>query len=254
MPPLPFPRCNHKQVTVDGVIYVLGGLIEGHELREPASEARWIVSVQRLNNRTGSWDNVSSLPCPVEAFTASVFDAKIYVFGGKNKKTCNNCVFVYTPLFDEWTQIGNMPSRRSLHSVTVLCGHIYIIGGHKITGRSCIKKVCKDVDQFNPVTEEWISVGDLNQVRASHETFVHRGVLGVMCGDCNTPPLPTRSGHGRHATTFGEMYDPYHNKWVATHELFRESFGRIQFDIVIDHVLKDVNFIDEFIFQKESKL
>jgi hypothetical protein len=84
---------------------------------------------------------------------------------------------------------------------------IYIIGGHKLTRRSCIKKVCKDVtvDQFNPVTEEWISVGDLNQARASHATFVHRGVLGVMGGHCNAPPLPTRSGHGRHATTFGEM-------------------------------------------------
>jgi hypothetical protein len=37
MPPLPFPHCNHKQVMVDGVIYVLGGSIEGHELREPGS-------------------------------------------------------------------------------------------------------------------------------------------------------------------------------------------------------------------------
>jgi N-acetylneuraminic acid mutarotase len=253
MPPLPFPRCNHKQVTVDGVIYVLGGSIEGHELREPASEARWIASVQRLNNRTGSWDNVSSLPCPLTAFAASVFDGKIYVFGGKNKKTCNNRVFVYTPLNDEWTQIGNMPLRRSLHSATVLRGRIYIIGGYKMTGRSCIKKVCKDVDQFNPVTEEWISVGDLNQARASHAAFVHRGVLGVMGGHCNVPFLPTRSGR-THAAKFGEMYDSYHDLWVPTHELFSESSGRIQFDIVVDYVQKDVNFIDELIFQKESKL
>jgi N-acetylneuraminic acid mutarotase len=235
------------------VIYVLGGSIEGHEPREPASEVRWIASVQRLNNRTGSWDNVSSLPCPLAVFAASVFDGKIYVFGGKNKKTCNNFVFVYTPLNDEWTQIGNMLLRRSLPSATVLRGHIYIIGGHKMTGRSCIKKVCKDVDQFNPVTEEWISVGDLNQARASHATFVHRGVLGVMGGHCNVPPLPTRSGHGRHATNFGEMYDPYHDE-KPTHEAFHESFGRIQFDIVVDHVQKDVNFIDELIFQKESML
>jgi hypothetical protein len=109
------------------------------------------------------------------------------------------------------------------------------------------------VDQFNPVTEEWISVGDLNESRASHVTFVHRGVLGAMGGHCNGPLLPTRLGHGRHSTTFGEMYNPYHDKWVPTHELFRESFGRIQFDIVIDHVLKDVSFIDELILQKESK-
>jgi N-acetylneuraminic acid mutarotase len=168
------------------------------------------------------------LPCPLAAFAASVFDGKIYIFGGENKKICNNCVFVYTPLIDEWTQIVNMPLRRSLHLATVLRGHIYIIGRHKMTGRSYIKKVCKDVDQFNPVTKEWIYVGNLNQARASHATFVYRGVLGVMGGHFNAPYLPTTSTQGRHATTFGEMYDPYHDKWVPTHELFNESFGRIQ--------------------------
>jgi hypothetical protein len=50
------------------------------------------------------------------------------------------------------------------------------------------------------------------------------------------------------------MYDPYHDNWVPTHELFNESFDLCQFDIVVDHVQKDVKFIDELIFQKESKL
>jgi hypothetical protein len=40
----------------------------------------------------------------------------------------------------------------------------------------------------------------------------------------------------------------------TTHELFSESFVRIQFDIVVNHVQKDFNFIDELTFQKESKL
>jgi hypothetical protein len=136
----------------------------------------------------------------------------------------------------------------------VVRGHIYIIGGHKTTGRGLIRKVCKDVDQFNPVTEKWISVGSLNQARTNHAAFVHRGVLGVMGGHCNAPHVPLSSRRGEHASTFGEMYDPYHDKWVPTHELFNESFGRCQFDIVVDHVQKDVNFIDELIFQKESKL
>jgi hypothetical protein len=123
-----------------------------------------------------------------------------------------------------------------------------------MTGSGYIRKVCKDVNKFNPVTEEGIYVGDLNQARASHATFVHRGVNGVMGGHCNAPYLPMSSRHGKHATTFGEMYDPYHDKWVPIHELFNEFFGRIQFDIVVDYVQKDVNFIDELIFQKESKL
>jgi hypothetical protein len=75
-----------------------------------------------------------------------------------------------------------------------------------------------------------------------------------MGGHFNAPYLPTSSRQGIHAATFGELYDPYHDKWVPTHELFNKSFGRIQFDIVVDHVLKDVNFIDELILQKESKL
>jgi hypothetical protein len=115
-------------------------------------------------------------------------------------------------------------------------------------------KVCKDVDQFNPFTEEWISVGSLNQARTNHVAFVHRGVLGVVGGHSNVPHLPLSSRRGKHASTFGEVYDPYHDKWVPTHELFNESFGRYQFDILVDHVQKDVNFIDELIFQKESKL
>jgi hypothetical protein len=188
------------------------------------------------------------------AFAVCAFDGKIYVFGGRNRKSCNHRVFVYTPLINEWTQAGNMPLRRSLHSATVVRGHIYIIGEHKTTGRGLIRKVCKYVDQFNPVTEEWISVGSLNQARTNHVAFVHRGVLGVMFGHCNTPNVPLSSRHGKHVSTFGEMYDPYHDKRVPTHELFNESFGRCQFDIAVDYVQKDVNFIDELIFQKESKL
>jgi N-acetylneuraminic acid mutarotase len=182
MPQLLFPLCNHKQVTVDGVIYFLGGSTGGHELREPASEVRWIASAQRLNSRTCSWDDVAPLPCPLTALTACAFDGKIYVFGGRNRNNCNNCVFVYTSLIDEWTQIGNMALRLSLHSATVVRGHIYIISGHKTTGRRLIRKVWKNVDQFNPVTEEWISVDSLNQARTNHAAFVHRGVLGVMGG------------------------------------------------------------------------
>jgi hypothetical protein len=75
-----------------------------------------------------------------------------------------------------------------------------------------------------------------------------------MGGHCNVPYLPTSSRHGNHVTTVGEIYDPYHDKWVSTHEIINESFGRIQCDIVVDYVQKDVNFIDELIFQKESKL
>jgi N-acetylneuraminic acid mutarotase len=63
---------------------------------------------------------------------------------------------VYTSLIDKWTQVDNIPLRRSLHSTTVVRGHIYIIDGHRTMGRTFIL-VWKDVDHFNPVTEEWIS-------------------------------------------------------------------------------------------------
>jgi hypothetical protein len=122
-------------------------------------------------------------------------------------------------------------------------GHIYIIGGHQMTGRPYMKKVCKDVDKYNPVTEELNSVGDLNQAQASHATFVPRGVLGVMGGHCTAPYLPMSSRHGRHATTFGKRYDPYHDKWVPTERLLKVKYLVRMYNDSCDLCSEDVRYI-----------
>jgi hypothetical protein len=82
MLPLPYDRCNHKEVTVDSVIYILGGSDEGHHLHAFGKETRFLSSVLEWHELTPSWLPMKQLPRTLKAFAACVCDGKIYVFGG----------------------------------------------------------------------------------------------------------------------------------------------------------------------------
>jgi hypothetical protein len=194
MVPLPDDRCNHKQVTVDSDIYILGGSGEGHHLQDFGKETRFLSSVLKWHGLTSSWLSVKPLPRALKAFAACVYDGKIYVFGGSTLKTsCSFSTYVYTPATNMWQQHENMLSGRCLHTATVRNGLIYITGGRE-TSDDRIPTVTCAVDVYNPRSQNWSSVGPLKHPRAGHSCFLHNNLLVVM-GGSSRHPSSSEMGH-----------------------------------------------------------
>ena len=73
--PAPMDECY--SVTVDGIIYVLGGLDTHNESGYLAMGAVWA-----FDPRTGRWTGKKRMPVPTHHFAITVYRHAIYIFGG----------------------------------------------------------------------------------------------------------------------------------------------------------------------------
>jgi len=93
---------------------------------------------------------------------------------------------------------NNLPIRDPFHSVVVLEGFVYVIGGT----RKSHNGFSRIVERYDPRTNEWIEVASMNQERADFSACVLDGCIIVAGG----------RGIRRYLSTC-EKYDPSTNTW-----------------------------------------
>ena len=91
-----------------------------------------------------------------------------------------------------------MGARRSGAGVGVLGGLLYSVGGHDGP------LVRKSVECYNPETNEWTPVADMNFCRRTAGVVTHGGVLYVVGGDDGSSNLQSV-----------EVYSPKTDTWTA---------------------------------------
>ena len=117
------PRAGAAAVTVDGKIYVIGGVFGNlHNAPLPVVEAYDPV--------TDTWTRKANMPTARMFLSASVVGGRIYAIGGGVwSEAIYSTVEVYDPATDRWTRESDMPTARHMHSASVVSGRIYVIGG-----------------------------------------------------------------------------------------------------------------------------
>lgn len=112
-PPMPEGRTAHGMVTLDGVVYVIGG--QG-------------PSARTLIYDGGSWQAGAALPESRGRLGAIVVDDEIWAVGGRNGAVTAR-VDIYDPRTDSWRDGPALPAPTSGAAVAVVAGTPVVVGG-----------------------------------------------------------------------------------------------------------------------------
>src|SRR4029077_10805469 len=101
--PMPTGRIAFAAVTVNGIIYAIGGEITANNGNQE------IGTVEAYNPATDSWTTKAPMPTPRLALGAGVINGIIYAVGGTTERGFESTgnalatVEAYDPVADKWT-------------------------------------------------------------------------------------------------------------------------------------------------------
>ena len=127
-----------------------------------------VITIESDNHLASGWGTATNMPTEKREHASTVYDNKIYVFGGINS---GNLVEVYNPQNDNWQSLGDiMPSYRYQFSANTINDKIYLIG------------YSERVDIFNPQTGAWTEGSSMPSLK-SHMIGIAVGTKIYILGD-----------------------------------------------------------------------
>ncbi|XP_054085244.1 kelch-like protein 5 isoform X1 [Zeugodacus cucurbitae] len=144
MPALPLHLRGMNVALLNESIYVLGGYV--HNAATP------LDTVYRLDNNGTEWQRVANLLKPRFEANVTVFEDKIYVFGGLSAAgTPPADCECYDAVSNTLTQCADMLEPRGNVGLTIARGQIYVLGGTKSVGGDCVQS-------YDPFKNVWTKV------------------------------------------------------------------------------------------------
>ena len=221
---MPTARACFSTSVVDGKIFAIGGRthLEWDEYGDLS-----LSTVEMYDPETDAWERKADMPTARAAVSVSVVDGKIYAIGGSEKKKHQvprgygvdvkelPTVEMYDPATDTWTQKADMPTPRET-STCVVDGKIYAIGGAAATNYKKNKPWrLATVEVYDPATDTWEKVRDMNHARAYAALSVVNGEI-YATGGTGWPYIQNRPGPYLSSV---EVFNPKANQWQERTEM-----------------------------------
>ncbi|XP_044082881.1 kelch-like protein 3 isoform X2 [Neovison vison] len=190
---LPSRRCRAGVVFMAGHVYAVGGFNGSLRVR----------TVDVYDGVKDQWTSIASMQERRSTLGAAVLNDLLYAVGGFDGSTGLASVEAYSYKTNEWFFVAPMNTRRSsvgvgvVEGVGVLSGQLYATGGHDGP------LVRKSVEVYDPGTNTWKQVADMNMCRRNAGVCAVNGLLYVVGGDdgsCNLASV--------------EYYNPITDKWT----------------------------------------
>ncbi|XP_067684796.1 kelch-like protein 28 [Haliotis asinina] len=171
--------------------------------------------VEEYNPYTNTWGLLTRLPDARHHHGSAVLDDQVYVIGGSLVESSDpgdlanptNICYRYDPHGNFWTRVASMYHMRMYHSVAVLGGVLYAIGGQNEFGESL-----PFVEFYNPDTDTWGEVSAMTEAKIGAAAAGHRGLVYVVGGFLETENEKVVLGTV-------ECYDPRKNRWLCKNPL-----------------------------------
>lgn len=113
LPPLPLPLYDSCCVTIENCLYVVGGCSRV----QTGSSPRATRSLFCFDTETQVWTKLKSMEIARSGFAATVYNGRIYVFGGQPVESAAHSAEVYDPSSDTWTLLPHpLPDALYFHS------------------------------------------------------------------------------------------------------------------------------------------
>jgi len=154
--PMPVKRCSAIAETVNGKMYVIGGL----EPLENGKGTRVTGRNEMYDPASNTWTERSPMPTSRDHAFSGVVGNRIYVIGGRigagNIPATTNIDIVeeYDPATNLWGPIKDrMPTARSGGGAATYNGKIYVGGGELQTRQ--LAAAFKALEAYDPVSNTW---------------------------------------------------------------------------------------------------
>lgn len=175
-------------VVVDGLVYVVGGIVRGHM----GGYVNW---VDRYDPRTGEWKELPDAPHARDHFQAAHLDGKIYAAGGRRTSRETGEVFsltvpevdVYDLAARSWATLPHaLPTSRA-GSMTLALGEDVLVVG----GESAAQKVAHaEVEAWDTQRHRWEAYPSLERGRHGTGVIHFEGCLYTCSGSGNRGGSP----------------------------------------------------------------
>ena len=195
--PTPRKEISNATVTLNGEIYVLGGV-------EQSGSVSNVVDV--YNPVTDSWRSAAPLPLAVWRSSAAVANGRIYIIGGYQFQSTRsfpfnptNRVFEYNPDDNSWAEKAPMSAARGSLSSINMDGEIHVLGGAS-------NDAVASHEVYDPATNQWRPATAMSTTRSGLTTAVADGKIYAFGGY-------TLGGSAVLRRTTAEVYDPATQSW-----------------------------------------
>ena len=173
--PTPRQHVNYSAVTIDGNIYIIGGI----EKRNINGQFQFTISDKNeiYDPETDTWSEGASLPTARQGSAVAAIGRKIYVIGGSDTNwNFKGTVEVYDIDKDSWVTKAEMPDSCFSAGVAVVNNKIYVISGLK--GKTNISRVFvydPSLDIWQYVTDTYTGVKLAQMVSYHNKLYVLGG-------------------------------------------------------------------------------
>ncbi len=192
------PRHSSGHGVVDGRIYTVSGLLEGHS---PAGTPPVTGAVEEYDPVTDTWRERAPLPRPRLFAVGAGAHGKLYAIGGvvqaDSRMFHSRFVDEFDPKTDRWTAKADLPLESRAYRVAVANEKIYLIGG---ADRN-FSRLLASVYEYDPITDSWIPRAPMPTARADYAVTALDGRIYAF--------------GGLGGMNAAEEYDPATDRWHA---------------------------------------
>lgn len=228
---MPIPSFEANAVTLDGKIYVAGGITARNSLK----------SFVRFDPAAGTWEELAPMPDFRNHQGMVAMNGKIYISGGMLGETSFDgqakTLWVYDPQIDQWSSLAEMPFGRTAHGMAEIDGKLFVTGGMSPRGNDPT-----ELWVYDPATDLWeSSLAHLPTQRDHVVIASYDGKLYVAGGRYSTN-LPTL-----------EIYDPATDTWTQGPDMPTARSG-MAYVILNDqlHTIAGEDIDRNFVFMKHE--
>ncbi len=165
-----------------------------------------VLGRDQVFSQSGTWIAKAPIPTPRVGLAVGVANPFLYAVGGGMFTAGAGggweylpTVEAYDPSTNSWSSKAPMPTPRTRHTVGVVNGILYVVGGlNSQTDPSAASRV----DAYDPVRNRWAPKAPLPTPRSGVAVGVAKGTLYVV------------GGWGPGPTGLVEAYDPITNRWT----------------------------------------
>ena len=218
---LPAARDEPRAVTLDGAVYLAGGIDRIVDYGEPSDvpgvpervEVQSSDELLRLDPDTGEYERLPSLPEPLNHIGFVAYEGDLYVAGGHGEllwgAAPSAALYRYSAQERSWSTLEPMPTARGAVAAGVV-GDRLIVAGGMVRGRPVTT-----VEAYDFRTGRWSVVTPMPAPREHAAGVVFDGHLYVI------------GGRNRETDSLSivERYDPERDRWERVADLPVASGG-----------------------------
>ncbi|XP_077972427.1 kelch-like protein 24 [Styela clava] len=138
-----------------------------------------IDAVEKYDPDSNIWTRLNNMPQPLDGPGSTVFQNKIYCFGGHSSGQLLNIVNQFDAEADVWKIVGHMSEKMSKVAVVTVDESIYILGG--LVEEDCFQFI-KAVWRFDPISNHWQSLNPMLVARCWFHAHAIEGFIYAVGG------------------------------------------------------------------------